>query len=329
MNRTHVHPGSVCLVALLPLLFGSAGLGEMAPLVERLGLASDSKVLIVTADDVGMNHTTTQVAFELLRQGSVTGAQVMVPCPWFPMVTRFASDHPQPALGQHVVLTSEWPDYRWRPILGTDLRTLVDDHGFFHRRPSLNVSVQDADREARAQVQAAIAAGIDVMAVDSHMLAAGVTEHLARMLMELAHDYRVPARVAYEAFRQGPDGVERLAPSGTAGVRYADELAVVHPDRLYLGWPARPDDAKDFWTRRLRSLEPGYVSELYMHPGASTEEMKTTATNWRSRTADSDFFASEDLRAMIREEEIILISYRELRQLQRGLVVSIPERFGW
>jgi hypothetical protein len=53
---------------------------------------------------LGMCHSANAAFLDLVREGLVTCGSVMVPCPWF-------AD-----LGVHLTLTSEWADYRWRPI---------------------------------------------------------------------------------------------------------------------------------------------------------------------------------------------------------------------
>ena len=53
-------------------------------LAERLGYRSDSKLLIVNCDDLGMCHSANEGVYHSLREGFATSATLMVPCPWAP-----------------------------------------------------------------------------------------------------------------------------------------------------------------------------------------------------------------------------------------------------
>ena len=86
------------------------------------------------------------------------------------------------------------------------------------------------------------------------------------------------------------------------------------------------------WTMRarLRGIPAGQVSEVFIHAGLLTPEMRATTATWRQRTADSDFFSRADTLAFIKSEDIELISYRELRELQRtGKPMPRVASYGW
>src|SRR5207247_1763857 len=106
------------LWATLPV----AGLGAQpaVTLQERLGHPRSARLLVIHADDLGMAHTVNRASFEALERGWITSASIMVPCPWFPEVARFARAHPDADLGLHLVLTSEWTTFRWGPLSPVD-----------------------------------------------------------------------------------------------------------------------------------------------------------------------------------------------------------------
>ena len=98
-------------------------------------------------------------------------------------------------MGVHLTLTSEWTDYRWRPLSTADPASgLLDDEGYF---PALAAPVQaNADEatvraELVAQIERALAAGIDVTHVDSHMLTL-FHPRLARVYIDVACQFNVP-----------------------------------------------------------------------------------------------------------------------------------------
>src|SRR5690606_13200704 len=99
-------------------------------LTARLGLAPDARAIILNADDFGMCHAANEAIGSLLRDGHLDSATVMAPCAWSPAAFDFAAAHPELRVGAHLVLTSEWTRYRWRPLTGP-MASLVDRDGYF------------------------------------------------------------------------------------------------------------------------------------------------------------------------------------------------------
>src|SRR5262250_1795708 len=83
---------------------------------ERLGYPASARLLVLHADDLGMNHSVNRATFEALEKGWITSSSILVPCPWFPEVVTWAKAHPNADLGIHQALTSEWTTERWGPI---------------------------------------------------------------------------------------------------------------------------------------------------------------------------------------------------------------------
>src|SRR5262245_61892735 len=105
--------------------------GQGATLQERLGHPADARLLVIHADDLGMSHSVNRATFEAFENGWITSASVLVPCPWFPEVARWAQTHPDADLGIHLALNSEWTGFRWGPISSRDaVRSLLDGDGY-------------------------------------------------------------------------------------------------------------------------------------------------------------------------------------------------------
>ena len=84
--------------------------------------------LVVQSDDFGMCHAGNEGVVKAFRDGILTQASVMVPCPWFAEAARLATEHAIP-VGVHLTLTAEWDYLRWGPLTGG--RSLVGDDGRF------------------------------------------------------------------------------------------------------------------------------------------------------------------------------------------------------
>ncbi len=150
--------------------------------------------LIAHVDDVAGAHGANLAMLELGRIGAVTSGSVMVPGPWFPEL----AGHPAVAdldLGIHLTLTSESAAFRWRPLSTRDPASgLVDPAGYLWPTvPQLRSHALPGavEAELRAQLDTALAAGIDVTHLDCHMGAALAPEFVAATV-EIAGDYRLP-----------------------------------------------------------------------------------------------------------------------------------------
>src|SRR5512147_1540080 len=140
-------------------------------IIQRLGYAPDSRLLIIHSDDLGMSHSVNMAVFQALQKGWISSASIMVPCPWFNEVAEFARQNPQLDLGLHLTLTSEWKSYRWGPASTNPVPTLVDSHHYLpHATAALKMAnPADVDQELRAQIDKARAAGVNFNHLDSYM----------------------------------------------------------------------------------------------------------------------------------------------------------------
>jgi predicted glycoside hydrolase/deacetylase ChbG (UPF0249 family) len=141
-----------------------------------------SKRVVIHEDDVGMSHGANTAFVELSKLGTCSSGSVMVPCPWFPEAAAIAAGDPTLDVGVHLTLTSEQVPYRWRPLT-TPPRSagLTDDLGYFwpdvpHARKAAPEAVE---AELRAQIETALAAGIDPTHFDAHMGTAQMPEFVA------------------------------------------------------------------------------------------------------------------------------------------------------
>jgi len=281
---------------------------------QKLAYPKDARLLIINADDFGMCHDQNEATIEGLTSGLFTSATVLVTCPWFEEVADFARSHPSADLGVHLTLTSEWECYKWGPVLGRGaVPSLVDGRGYLwpdvpevyaHDR------LEEAEAELRAQIGKALAAGIDVTHLDSHMGPLHLRADYHDIYRRLARDYRVPLRmVSRRALRKiaGMDPVlEGLERDGTW-----------YPDHFNSGGPGHSDETPAYWTALIRDLRPG-ITEIYCHPALARPELLRCARDARQREADFRFFTSDQARSLIRDEGVELIGYRKLRDAMRA-----------
>src|SRR5439155_20278276 len=105
------------------------------------------------------SHTINRAIFEALEKGWVTSASILVPCPWFPEVARWAKAYPEADLGIHLALNSEWTEYRWGPVsTKNQAPSLLDSQGYMPLEEGEVVQqakMSEVERELRAQVDRA------------------------------------------------------------------------------------------------------------------------------------------------------------------------------
>ncbi len=226
-----------------------------AEMLRRLGLDPARRVAILHEDDVGMCHGANAAYLELSKTGALTCGSVMVPCPWFPEAARAAASDRSLDLGVHLTLTSEWPGYRWGPLTrATASSGLIDDEGYFPRNVAAlaaKVVPEAAEAEMRAQLDRALAFGIDVTHLDTHMGAA-LSPMLVEAYCRIGLEYRLPV----------------LMPRRSA--TYADVLKF------------DPANAMPAWEKAASDLEAKgvpLVDDFRMTPGVPSEESETAYRN--------------------------------------------------
>jgi chitin disaccharide deacetylase len=304
------------LFFLLPGLLLHLGASDTVTLAERLGYKPTDRLVIINGDDTGMCHAANEATIEALEKGLMTSATIMVPCPWFNQIVEYARAHPEKDFGLHLCHTSEWKWYRWGPVAPREkVPGLIDPEGYLWRRVEdvyAHSSPEEAYIEARAQVQKALAAGIDVTHLDSHMGTLQLDPRYLEVYVKLGVEFNLPLRMASEATfeRHGfPGWRKKIAAQGIVFTDYFifDELK------------DEPKDVKGFWKKILTQLKPG-VTELYIHAAKPTEELRAITGSWKTRAAEYEVFTHDsEIRQLLEDQKIIRIGYRALRDLQRGV----------
>ena len=172
-------------------------------LAERLGYKPTDKILIVNGDDVGMCHAANEATIESLEKGLMTSSTMMVPCPWFNEIADYAKRNPQRDFGIHLCLTAEWKFYRWGPVASRgEVPGLIDSDGYMWRSVQevyAHSKPEEALLEGRAQIKRALAAGVDVTHIDSHMGTFQYNPAYMDAYVQLAEEFNLPLRMASQA----------------------------------------------------------------------------------------------------------------------------------
>ena len=295
-------------VALLP---GQAPVvGQPRTVQERLGHPATARLLVIHADDLGMAHSVNRATFEALEQGLITSASILVPCPWFPDVARWARAHPDADLGIHLALNSEWNGYRWGPVHSAgDVPSLIDPQGYLPLTEAMVVEkarIPEVERELRAQVDRARSAGIRLTHLDSHMATLFRSRELFDAYRRVGDSYGLPVLVERQGSRGGAQASWQPEPDPDALI---DRVISIAPGIDRAGWMAA-------YERLLTPLAAG-VYQLIVHLGYDDEEMRAVTqghVDWGAawRQSDLDLIRSAAFRQFLQQQGFVLVTWREL-----------------
>ena len=240
----------------------------------------------------------------------------MVVCPWFPEAARLLRENPAIDAGIHLTITSEWENYKWRPL--TQCPGITDKNGYFFPMivpnkdyPGLSISenkwkLDEIEREFRAQIELGLSNIPQLSHISAHMGATAFDKKVAEMAKKLAKEYNL-ADVSTDPVTDY--GLIRTTYDGPHGTLAEKEVSFI---------------------KMLGNLEAGKTYFFVDHPGYYNIEMQPLffAGN-RGVAADrqgvTDLFASSEVKKVIKEKGIELVSYN---QVTKALPRSTPEMEG-
>jgi len=283
---------------------------------ERLGYPASARLLVIHADDLGMNHSVNRATFEALEKGWITSASILVPCPWFPEVAKWAKEHPSADVGIHQALNSEWTTFRWGPVSPKDkVPSLLDSDGYLPLdTPAVteNAKLAEVEIELRAQVDKAKSAGIRVTHLDSHMVALFGSTGLYRVYQSMGYSYDLPILET----RSGSHAPQGAPPP-------AEEILVEKVIEIDPGVDAK--DWASWYRQRLQPLGPG-VYQVIVHLAFDDEEMRGATydhPDWGAawRQHDLDTVKSPEFRQFLKDQGFVLVGWKDLAK-------ALPNNYG-
>ena len=273
-------------------------------LAQRLGFDSDTRVVIISCDDLGAFHGANEGVYRSLRKGVATCASLMVPAPWARhAVIQYSGED----IGVHLTLNSEHEVYRWGPL--THAPSLQSGEGGFPR--TIDDLWEHADpaevlRECRAQIARAIEWGIDVTHLAPHLTEITLRPEFFDVYLELAVEFRLPVRL--------PSSISEEQ----VGFRFrqlAAQEGVIFPDFFDHDWR---EGSRARVLKSLASLHPG-VTEIHVQPCIDTPEIRALGKVAEGWIDDYSLMVNNaEIRKAIADSGAELIGYRELRAVMRG-----------
>lgn len=238
------------------------------------------KLLIVNADDFGLNPASNAGIIECHQAGSVTSTTLMANAPGFEEAVALAKDNPKLGVGLHFNLT--WGMPLSEPSIS---RTLVDQGGMFFERGRLGrlaisgrLQAATIEAELEAQFQRLRSHGLRVSHVDSHQHVHAFAPVFSAVAKLCARE-RIPMRVPWVA----PDRSSSLSRKARRAVLASMLLPSVRRWRGHVRWNDALGSVFDLGNgadisadsyRTILARAPVGVFELMVHPVTSAEAME-------------------------------------------------------
>jgi predicted glycoside hydrolase/deacetylase ChbG (UPF0249 family) len=292
----------------------------LLPLSISAADADGKRYLIIHADDAGMSHSVNMATIEAMEKGCVSSASIMVPCPWFPEIAKYAKEHPEKDFGLHLTLNSEWQYYRWGPVASKDkVPSLLDKEGYLPRsvpEVAARAKADEVEIELRAQIQRALDFGIPVTHLDTHMGALVSRPDLVEVYVRMGLEFDLPV-----LFLRKVD--ERTAKEYPALAERAKELSLALAEKKlpqldslsqFYGGTSH-EVRRGNYLKLLQELKPG-VSELIIHCGYDNEELRAITSSSANRNGDRRIFTDPEVMAEIQRLGIEVITWKQFREME-------------
>lgn len=305
-----------CVITVVGLFLFAATPARAANWAERLGYPSGSRVVILYATELGMCYETSTVTQDALAKGHLHSAGAMVPCPWFAECATWYRDHKSLDVGLAVTTTSELPGYRWRPVSPRNrVPGLVDRDGFLCRtaiQGAINGTPAEIEREIRAQIQAARAAGLRPSHMTSHLGSVFAHDDFAAAYLKVAREMWIPALVV----ELTPEHVARFHAQGFPLDQRMIDLIANYPlpklDDLRFTPPAESyEEKRDRFMEMVAGLAPG-LTQISFHPAEDSPALRRLTRQWQDSLWDAQLLADPQVHAFFKEQKIVFTSWREI-----------------
>lgn len=302
---------TLCIIA-----FSISSINGQETLAQKMGYDKNAKLLIIHADDLGFAHSENTASIKAMEEGSVNSASIIMSGAWLNEIEAYAKNNAtKHDLGVHLSITSEWKNFKWGPVASKNkVPSLINEHGYFYNDCPKDASTIEVEAELRAQIELAYAMGIKPTHLDSHMgcLFWGKLDFF-EVYLKLAKEYGLPCLIDKSFAALFPDKA-----SFDKMLKEQDALLLI--DNVFMiSVEEYANGPEAYYTKTLKNLEPG-LTQILIHAAYDNEEMQAITVDHPSygaawRQADFDFFTSDKCKKLIEEENIVMVTWREITQV--------------
>lgn len=289
------------------------------PILKELGFSSKDKVIIIHADDVGINHSSIDAYEELMDFGTISCGSAMVPTSWFPEVVKRYKEHPEWDLGLHLAFNGEYETYKWRPLSTSDAASgFIDENGYFIQDKATVQKTADPyfiKEEIKAQIDLSLSLGLHPTHVDSHTGTLFNKKYIDSYA-EIYDEYGIYP-VLFKADENNPL-IDSLTQGGQFGIDKINELERRQFPLLdgITGVPVEHtyelEDRLELTKNILSSIESGKLVHFAFHPIKDSDETHALNRYVGGRVGDYEVFRTKKLKTYLQQEGFNLIGYKEV-----------------
>lgn len=286
-----------------------------------------SKYLIINADDFGISHEENMAVAELYQEGKITSVSVMAGAHAYEEAVDIIKKLHMDSVGVHLYVASEYQKedciYKLSGMTCSD--KLLNGEIFPPKFTLSEDNLLAVCDESKAQIEKVIGSGINISHLDNHMYALwparqpDFLEYACRLCVE----YKIPAiRLCAKIKEQ--DKYFSPVYSGRINRLYARSIigsySLKSSDYVFLMSQGRDSDFSDDTMlhnfRNFLARIPDGITEMHFHPAIPDDELKLHHPWWEERAAEYRLFKNNDIKAICREYDIELISYRDLLMIK-------------
>jgi hopanoid biosynthesis associated protein HpnK len=274
--------------------------------------------VIVHADDFGLSKKINDGILRAHRDGILTSTSLMANGEAFEHAVAMARSTPSLDIGIHLTLIEE------RSLLNSvQIPTLVDPEGKFCRHAFQfvqryllgKINLREVHAELEAQIQKVLASGINPTHLDSHQHV-HILPGVLKVVVKLSQTYGIPSiRLPQETVSFGKMGNVPLARILQALVLNLfcrmTRGTIKERTEFFAGFLYGGNLNKENFRKLLAHLPRGGTCEIMCHPGL--EEADSRYAHWHYHWRDElNALIDDEIRQLVRNKSIQLISYREL-----------------
>jgi predicted glycoside hydrolase/deacetylase ChbG (UPF0249 family) len=293
-------------------------------MLEKMGFKQTDKLLIINADDFGIIKATNEAIIKLFNCNAITSTSIMMPAPWSKELQKLIQEVPTSNIGIHLTLTD-----KFKPVSKLEnVASLVTHDGFFADSSEyieLKGDPMQVKQELKNQIESALSLGIDPTHLDSHQGSVFGLFHgrdFMDAVFELCLEYQLPFLLPRQVVNEVSFN-ERLLTSFKRYIERADSLGIILIDDL-ICLPYESQESEDYvsvktaMADKLRQIKPG-ITQVTIHPSFISKELESLTEHWKKREMEYNLFIDDDIKTLLLQEDIKLISWKEVRDCQRSL----------
>ena len=297
-------------------------------MIHKLGFTASDRLLIINADDYGIAKGTNEAIVNLFEENFITSTSIMIPCSDSIEALEISNQKGIKNIGIHLTLTSgEWTPYT--PVYNKRiLNSLITIDGAFHTDITFLERNADEDEvllEMESQIQRAILKGIDPTHLDSHagsIMGLFTGRDFLEMAFDLCEKYRLPFNLPNRILEQPFFNTnqlklfkKRIASAKERNILLIDDIvSLPYCYNPVMGYSTMKKQLAEI----LKSIKPG-ITQLTLHPSKITDQLIAITNCYKEREMEYCLLNDIDIKQLINSEQIKLISWRDIRDLQRSM----------